>query len=178
MCFIICCDSDRDIIDLVSEVYPLGRNLWLISFENHELKNCTSGSANLVFWSDVSNVRNVFGPYCMFESIIFDVQSLCWEDISNDNVSFSILFGVGATIQLPEGWNLSFTAVKSKNAIGELFYSGTVSSSLWATKSMVMNSYTSLNQEGCTVSSFKGPYFPSNLKMLRSIIDTDTNIAR
>ena len=178
MCFIICCDSDRDIIDLVSELYPLGPNLWLISFLSHEFKNC---STNLVFWLDISNVKNAFGsccPYCMFESIIFDVQSLRWEEISNNTVSFSILFGVGATIQIPEGWTLNFTAVKSKNSFGESFYSGTVSSSLWATKNMVMNSYISLNQEGCNVSSFKGPYFPSNLKMLQSISGKDTDIAR
>jgi hypothetical protein len=157
---------------ITSESFPLGPNLWLISFLNHEL-NCSSGLQNFVFWLDVSTEdNNKFSnhcPYCIFESIVFDVQSVIWEDISNDSSSFSILFGVGATTQLPEGWNLSFTVVKNKNAVGEIFYSGTVSCSLWATKKIVMKSYSTLIQESCsTLSEFKGPYFPSNLRMVQS----------
>ena len=67
---------------------------------NHEFKNCIK-LVHLVFWLDVHNVK-------IMESIISDVQSLRCEDISNDTVSFSILFGVGAAtiIQIPEGWTL------------------------------------------------------------------------
>ena len=59
--------------------------------------------------------------------------------------------------------------MKNKNAVGEIFHSGTVSSSLWATKKIVMKSYSTLIQESCsTLSEFKGPYFPSNLPMVQS----------
>ena len=169
---------------ITSESFPLGPNLWLISFLDHDELKCSPGLANLVFWLDISTIDNKFShhsPYCMFESIIFDVQSLIWEDISNDRSSFSILFGMGATIQLSEGWNLSFKVLKSKNAVGEIFYSGTVSSSLWASKKIVMKSYSSLIQESCStnISEFKGPYFPSNLQTAKSSsIERRDRIAR
>lgn len=159
MCFIICCDDNEISTCIISSSYPANGNLWFIAFSPNV--NEKPQTWNLILWLNLRNPN--FGSQCIFETLVFDVQSVNLKGSEEDceEINFSVVFGRGAILQLPEGWNILFSVRSLKISFGE-YFTGTASSCLWPTQSIIMVSYTTLVDEGRQLPSLSGTYFPSN----------------
>jgi len=135
-------------VDLTKSKYWVPHFMWICDIA--ELRG--EGNNDFLFLADISTSGCVSdkapkrGGRCIFEMVMYDIQTFTPDDQPDGSIQFTLKFGVNTKERkdVPKGWGIGFD-VKVTSCAGR--YQGTCKSNWWGTRQVTLIQYSALSPD-------------------------------